>query len=58
MTTCKDCKFYEPISESKGNCFGYEVPADMPIEKCPTRSFRPKFNDFLRGSDSQDISPQ
>jgi len=25
--TCKDCKFYKPIDENKGDCFGHEVMA-------------------------------
>jgi len=25
MATRNDCKFYEPIDEVKGNCFGHEV---------------------------------
>jgi len=42
MPTCKDCKFYEPIDEVKGNCFGHEVLADMDIEECPAKAFQPK----------------
>jgi hypothetical protein len=40
--TCKDCKFYKPISETQGNCFGHEVPADMPAENCPKKAFQPR----------------
>ncbi len=42
MPTCKDCKFYKPIDETRGNCFGHEVPADMPVDKCPAKAFQPK----------------
>jgi hypothetical protein len=38
--TCKDCKFYKPIDENKGDCFGHEVLAKMPAEKCPAKSFQ------------------
>lgn len=40
MPTCKDFKFYEPIDETKGNCFGHEVPADMDVEKCSQKAFQ------------------
>jgi len=42
MPKCKDCKFFEPIDETKGNCFGYQVSAEMDADKCPTKSFQPK----------------
>lgn len=44
MATCKDCKFFQPKPQDpeKGDCFGHEVPANMPAEKCPTKSFQPK----------------
>lgn len=37
--TCKDCKYYRPIDDTKGECFGHTVPADMPAEKCPAKAF-------------------
>ena len=40
--TCKDCRHYRPIDETKGDCFGHEVPADMPAEQCPAKAFEPK----------------
>ena len=42
MPTCKDCKFYKPIDETKGDCFGHEVPADMNVDKCPAGAFQPR----------------
>lgn len=36
--TCKDCKYYKPVDETKGDCFGHEVPADMPAEQCPAKA--------------------
>ena len=42
MPKCKDCKFYKPIDETKGDCFGHVVPANMDAERCPTKSFQPK----------------
>lgn len=39
---CRDCKFYKPIDESKGDCFGHEVPATLDTNKCPTNSFQPR----------------
>ncbi len=42
MAQCKDCKFYKPIDETKGDCFGHEVPATLDTEKCPTNSFQPR----------------
>lgn len=42
MATCKDCKHYEPIDETKGNCFGHEVPADRDVSECPANAFTPK----------------
>ena len=42
MPICKDCKFYKPKDETKGDCFGHEVPADMNVEQCPAKAFQPK----------------
>ena len=42
MAQCKDCVYYKPIDESKGDCFGHEVPAILEVEKCPTHSFKPR----------------
>jgi len=42
VPTCKECKFYKPIDESKGSCFGHEVPGDRETTQCPTRTFVPK----------------
>ena len=40
--TCKDCKYYEPLNEQEGLCFGHKVPADMPVEQCPAKAFQPR----------------
>jgi len=42
MPTCKDCRFYKPIDDKRGNCFGHIVPRDMPTEKCPKKAFQPR----------------
>lgn len=44
MPTCKDCKFYTPVDEKKGNCsgLGSEVLADRDAGRCPMRTFQPK----------------
>jgi len=42
MTQCKECKFYKTIDETKGDCFGHEVPATLDTGKCPTNSFQPR----------------
>ena len=42
MAQCKDCKFYKPIDDTKGDCFGHEVPATLDSDKCPTNSFQPR----------------
>lgn len=38
---CKDCKYYKPIDETKGNCFEHKVLANMPTELCPVQGFEP-----------------
>ena len=38
--TCKDCAYYKPIDNEKGECFGHIVRGDMPAEKCPAKSFK------------------
>ena len=40
MPMCKDCKFYTPIDETKGDCFGIEVPANMNANDCPQKAFQ------------------
>jgi hypothetical protein len=42
MAQCKECKFYKPIDDLKGDCFGHEVPASLDSNKCPTNSFQPR----------------
>lgn len=42
MSKCKDCKFYKPIDETKGSCFGHEVLANMDANRCPKKAFQPK----------------
>ena len=40
--TCKDCKFYNPVSDTEGDCFGHTVPADMSVSQCPANAFELK----------------
>lgn len=42
MATCKDCKHYQPVDDSTGNCFGHEVPAGRDTEECPAKAYAPK----------------
>ena len=42
MAQCKDCKFYKPIDDSKGDCFGHEVPATLDTANCPANAFQPR----------------
>lgn len=42
MPSCKDCKFYTPVDEDKGDCFGHEVLADRDVRNCPSKAFQPK----------------
>lgn len=42
MAVCKECEYYNLIDGLRGNCFGHEVLADMPVEKCPAKTFEPK----------------
>ncbi|MBE0515994.1 MAG: hypothetical protein IBX41_01205 [Methanophagales archaeon] len=44
MPTCKDCKFYTPVTETTGNCsnLGSEVLADKDAGMCPMRAFQPR----------------
>ena len=39
MATCKECKHYEPIDETSGDCFGHQVPAGRDAEECPAKAF-------------------
>lgn len=48
MTTCRDCKFYEPSDQTKGICFGYVVPADRNVEECPAKAFQPRTKGFTK----------
>ena len=41
MPTCKNCRFYEAMDDTKGLCFGTEVPADQDIADCPAHAFIP-----------------
>ncbi|MDK2465008.1 MAG: hypothetical protein QI223_09590 [Candidatus Korarchaeota archaeon] len=40
--TCKDCKYYRPIDEERGDRFGHVVPANMPVKNCPAKAFEPR----------------
>ena len=42
MPKCRDCKYYKPISEEEGDCFGHRVKGDMDAEDCPMKAFEPK----------------
>jgi len=42
MSKYKECKFYKTIDNTKGDCFGHEVPANMDSSRCPTKSFQPR----------------
>ncbi len=42
MPTCRDCKFYKPIDDTKGDCLGHEVPGDRDAKLCPAKAFTPK----------------
>lgn len=42
MAECKDCKYYKPLDDTKGDCFGHEVPAGLDSNNCPTKSFQPR----------------
>jgi len=44
MATRKDGEFYKSIDETKGKCFGHEVPADRDTDEYPTKAFQPKKN--------------
>ncbi len=39
---CQHCRFFMPITKKTGKCIWPEVPADMPVEKCAGKIFRPK----------------
>ena len=41
MPMCKDCINYIPMDETKGECFGIEVPATMNANDCPQKAFQP-----------------
>ena len=42
MAQCKECKHYKPIDDTKGDCFGHEVPATLDVEHCPAHAFTPR----------------
>ena len=42
MPVCRDCKFYKPIDDAVGDCFGVEVPGDMDVSKCPADTYQPQ----------------
>lgn len=43
MPKCKDCKFYKPVDDEKGDCFGHKLPAETDADDCPTKSFQSRF---------------
>jgi AbrB family looped-hinge helix DNA binding protein len=42
MSKCKECQFYAPVDETKGNCFGHEVSGDQDANQCPSKAFKPR----------------
>ncbi|MEA3281880.1 MAG: hypothetical protein U9Q68_04860 [Euryarchaeota archaeon] len=32
MPVCRDCKFYNPVDDAVGDCFGVEVPGDTDVD--------------------------
>jgi len=42
MARCKECKFYKRIDDTKGDCFGHEVPANLDANNCPKKAFQPR----------------
>lgn len=42
MAQCKECQFYKPIDDTKGDCFGHEVPSTLNTDYCPGKSFKPR----------------
>jgi len=49
---CKDCEYYKPIDETKGDCPGHVIPTDMPAEKCPAKAFEPRGEDEKKNNPS------
>jgi hypothetical protein len=43
VPTCKDCYLYKPVEAEKGLCIDIEVSADMNVENCKQKAFRPKY---------------
>ncbi len=39
---CRDCKFFKPIDDTKGDCFGHEVAADTDVKNCPQQAYQPR----------------
>ena len=42
MPVCRDCKFYKPIDDAVGDCFGVEVPGDTDVGNCLADAYQPK----------------
>ena len=42
MPMCRGCKFYTPIDDTVGDCFGVEVSGDMDASNCPADAYQPK----------------
>lgn len=42
MALCKECKHYKPVTETNGDCFGFEVAANQDADKCPQKAFTPR----------------
>jgi len=42
VPVCRDCKFYNPIDDTVGDCFGVEVSGDTDVGNCPADAYQPK----------------
>lgn len=40
MRCCLNCKFYEPVDNKKGTCFGFNAKANDDANKCPVELFK------------------
>ena len=42
MPKCKDCKYFKPLDDKMGDCFGVEISGERDADECPTNAFEPK----------------
>jgi len=45
---CRDCTYYKPVDDVKGNCFEHKVLGKTPIELCPVQGFEPTRKTLLQ----------